>query len=140
MLLIAKYFFLVLLAGVQLVAPLVHAHAGENRAITSCADGTGRLHVPGLEQYNIASQPLVAVAERIHFNSEGAIIAICAGIQDKQAKHFSADHEKNFTVVTAASLKPVLSKLTHWYPTAIASVFFSQYQNKSSLQRAPPCL
>ncbi len=73
--------FLVLL---QLVAPLVHAHAGK-MAFSVPSTGTGKLHVPGLEilvsteadnrQYSLAT---------IDVPSEGVIFGIDAGIKQHQ--------------------------------------------------------
>ncbi|TAN66984.1 MAG: hypothetical protein EPN17_12190 [Methylobacter sp.] len=83
-----RKFTVVFLAILQLIAPLVHAHAGEK------ISGLG-LHVPGLEMYGVVqaasydfslghidSRPIATLLPSPAI--EGIIIGVDAGIKDKQ--------------------------------------------------------
>jgi hypothetical protein len=73
-------FFLALL---QLIAPLVHAHAGENLSNKG-------LHVPGLEMYTAEQHAFLSQPINHISGSEAAIIGVDAGIKHNQI-HADAD-------------------------------------------------
>jgi hypothetical protein len=68
----------IFLAILQLIAPLVHAHAGEKVSDLG-------LHVPGLEMYGVDDESSMSQAVSYDFSSEGTIVSIDAGMKDKQA-------------------------------------------------------
>ncbi|MGZ8160422.1 MAG: hypothetical protein ACXWT1_19805 [Methylobacter sp.] len=72
-----RKFTVILLAILQLFAPLVHAHAGEK------VSGLG-LHVPGLEKYGAEHDASVFHAVSYDSSSDGIIVGIDAGMKDKQ--------------------------------------------------------
>lgn len=72
-----RKFTVILLAILQLFAPLVHAHAGEK------VSGLG-LHVPGLERYDAEHDVSVFHAVSYDSGSDGIIVGIDAGMKDKQ--------------------------------------------------------
>lgn len=90
-----RKFTVIFLAILQLVAPLVHAHAGEK--VSSLG-----LHVPGLERYDAEHEALMSQAVNYDFSSghigsrpiatlpppsltvEGIIVGVDAGMKDKQ--------------------------------------------------------
>lgn len=73
-----RKFTVVFLAILQLIAPLVHAHAGAKIPDLG-------LHVPGLEIYGVDHESPMSQAVSHDFSSEGIIVGIDAGIRDKQA-------------------------------------------------------
>jgi hypothetical protein len=72
-----KRFTVILLAILQLVAPLVHAHAGDKVSDLG-------LHVPGLEIYGADYDFPIAQEVSYDFSSEGILVGIDTGIKDKQ--------------------------------------------------------
>ncbi|TAK64189.1 hypothetical protein [Methylobacter sp.] len=89
-----RKFTVIFLAILQLIAPLVHAHAGEKVSDLG-------LHVPGLEMYGVEDEPSMSQAVSDDFSSghigsrpiatlppslavEGIIVSIDAGMKDKQ--------------------------------------------------------
>jgi len=73
------------LALLQLIAPLVHAHAGEkHRAFPEI--GSGKVHIPGLERYSIGNHPVTIGSLSHHYLAEGFVIGVDTGIKQKQAK------------------------------------------------------
>lgn len=67
----------IFLAILQLIAPLVHAHAGEKVSDLG-------LHVPGLEMYGVDHAAHMSQAVNYDSHSEGIIVGIDTGMRDKQ--------------------------------------------------------
>jgi hypothetical protein len=67
----------IFLAILQLIAPLVHAHAGEK------VPDFG-LHVHGLEMHGVEHDALAFQAIDYDFHSDGVIVGVAAGMKDKQ--------------------------------------------------------
>ena len=72
-----RKFTVIFLAILQLIAPLVHAHAGEKVSDLG-------LHVPGLEMYGVEHDAPVFQAVSYDFSSDGIIVGVDAGMKDKQ--------------------------------------------------------
>ena len=72
-----RKFLVIFLAILQLIAPLVHAHAGEKISDLG-------LHVPGLEMYGVKHDALMSQAVNYDFNSDGIIVGVDAGMKDRQ--------------------------------------------------------
>lgn len=89
-----RKFTVIFLAILQLIAPLVHAHAGEK--VSSLG-----LHVPGLERYDVEHEAFMFQTVNYDFSSgligsrpiatfppslaaEGIIVGVDAGMKDKQ--------------------------------------------------------
>lgn len=72
-----RKFLVIFLAILQLIAPLVHAHAGEKVSDLG-------LHVPGLEMYSVEHDVLVSQAVSYDFSSDGIIVGVDAGMKDRQ--------------------------------------------------------
>lgn len=68
----------IFLAILQLIAPLVHAHAGAKTPDLG-------LHVPGLEIYGAYHESPVSQAVSDDFSLDGIIVSIDAGMKHKQA-------------------------------------------------------
>jgi hypothetical protein len=68
---------IIFLAILQLIAPLVHAHTGEENSDFG-------LHFHGLEMHGVEHDTLVFHAVSHDFRYEGIIVGIDAGIQNKQ--------------------------------------------------------
>ena len=68
----------VLLAMLQLVAPLVHAHTNEDH-------NSHKFHIPGYEHYNIANQTGFFQAITNSTASDCSIISIATGIKHKKS-------------------------------------------------------
>lgn len=73
-----RKFTVIFLAILQLIAPLVHAHAGE-KVLNS------GLHVPGLEMYGSKQAVFMSVLPSHDFGTTGVIVGVDAGIKDKPA-------------------------------------------------------
>lgn len=72
-----RKFLVIFLAILQLIAPLVHAHAGEKVL------GVG-LHVPGLEVYGVGQDAFMSGAINHDFDFDGIIVGVDAGMKDRQ--------------------------------------------------------
>jgi len=70
-----RKFLFIFLAILQLIAPLMHAHAGEKVSDLG-------LHVPGLEMYGVKHDALMSQAVNYDFNAEGIIVGVDAGMKD----------------------------------------------------------
>ncbi|SJM91362.1 hypothetical protein [Crenothrix polyspora] len=95
-------FFLVLL---QLIAPLVHAHTGEQIFNTG-------LHIPGLEAFDHAHNsdtPLLLQSASAH-NSEGLLIGINTGLKAKHSTALDDNDSPVYIIPTAAIVKTTLSQ------------------------------
>ncbi|CAA9889509.1 conserved exported hypothetical protein [Candidatus Methylobacter favarea] len=93
---LSRKFLILLLAMLQLIAPLVHAHAGEKT-------WSFGLHVPGLELYGIEHDGAMLQAVKTlqckaplvcGNNAEGILIGVDAGIKDK---HINTDGGSDHT-------------------------------------------
>jgi hypothetical protein len=95
-------FFLVLL---QLIAPLVHAHTGEQIFNTG-------LHIPGLEAldhaHNSDTTPLLQSASA--HNSEGLLIGINTGLKVKHSTVLDDNDSPVYVTPTGAVIKTTLSE------------------------------
>ncbi|NOT13292.1 MAG: hypothetical protein HOP23_15905 [Methylococcaceae bacterium] len=74
----------IFLALLQFVAPLVHAHAGEERQTVSTS-WSANLHIPGLESYAVEYKTLMLVPASHQYDATGVIVSVDSGIQQKQA-------------------------------------------------------
>lgn len=78
-----RVYLIFFLALLQLIAPLVHAHAGENLSNKG-------LHVPGLEMYTAGQHAFLSQPANHVSSSEALIIGVDAGI-----KHTLAQSDTN---------------------------------------------
>jgi hypothetical protein len=74
-----RVYLIFFLALLQLIAPLVHAHAGENLSNKG-------LHVPGLEIYAAERHAFLSQPTNHIAGSEALIIGVDAGIKHNQAQ------------------------------------------------------
>lgn len=70
-------FLIIVLAMLQLFAPLVHAHTGDKNFNQG-------LHVPGLESYLINQHAPVYHNVNVDWDSEGLLVGVDAGIKNPQ--------------------------------------------------------
>lgn len=86
MILTLKKILVIFLTMLQFVAPLVHAHAGQNNQFFD-ASNAGKLHIPGLENFNGPYQTptLVGTADQHQF-AEGITFGVDSGIKEIQTK------------------------------------------------------
>jgi hypothetical protein len=68
---------LMMLAMLQLVAPLVHAHAGNFKS----SEG---IHLPGFESYASTQHAVVVKKVNLNHGAEGLLVVMDAGIKDPQ--------------------------------------------------------
>ncbi len=80
-----RIFTVIFLAILQLIAPLVHAHTGENIPVPG-------FHVPGLEMYGVDHVEFESQVISRAFSSDGILVAVDAGMIDKK---ISVDTEDN---------------------------------------------
>jgi hypothetical protein len=122
-------FFLALL---QLIAPLVHAHAGENLSNKG-------LHVPGLEMYTAEQHAFLSQPINHISGSEAAIIGVDAGIKHNQIHadaDTTADHSYYLHQEISISNTPVSAFDINFSPQP--SPFVCRLFIPSLSPRAPP--
>jgi hypothetical protein len=79
MILTLRRYLLVLLALLQLVAPLVHAHSGHGFAQFG-------LHLPNFEIYSVATSENVPLLQSLDYSTQlDAIVSISTGIQNQHS-------------------------------------------------------
>jgi hypothetical protein len=136
-----RKFTVIFLAILQLIAPLVHAHVGEN--IGSLPNsGLGSLHVPGLEIYSVDRDISISRIKTFHGNAftrdacaDGMLIDIGTGIKDKQ---FHADLDDSpYLHQQAASFKTAISSFDTTTPPQLQQ-FVARLLIPSLSPRAPP--
>lgn len=127
-----RTFLLIFLAMLQFIAPLVHAHAGQE----SSSFG---LHIPGLETYNVADDKLVSEAVIYDASSEGLVFGVGEGIKqyrnktvpDHQGSHFLPQQPVEFRFLTVSD--------DSGFPPRLPQ-FISRFSIPSLSPRAPPVL
>ncbi len=77
MLTVSRKSLILVLALLQLCAPLVHAHTNENSP-------NHGLHIPGLELYGINQHAPVMQNVNVDWDAEGLLITVDAGIKNLQ--------------------------------------------------------
>jgi hypothetical protein len=137
----------ILLAILQLIAPLVHAHAGEK------ASELG-LHVPGLEIYSIQQDTFISQAVNHDENAahtasqrvaafssspsiEGIIVSVDAGIRDKPVNAVVDVDNDHYLYQQNALFKTAIPSFDVNFPPQVTR-FVSRLLIPSLSPRAPP--
>ena len=123
-----RKFTVIFLAILQLIAPLVHAHAGEKSPDRG-------LHVPGLEMYGAEHDTLLSQAISYSFSSYGIIVGVDAGIKDKKVS-LAADNSHYLQPQTPV-FNPTLAPFDNNF-TPQAAQFICRLFIPSLSPRAPP--
>lgn len=131
-----RKFLVIFLALLQLAAPLVHAHAGEESR-TLPNTGLGKLHIPGLEAYGVEHEPLMIEANNHHYIAEGLIIAVDAGIYRNQSKLINDDGKNYFPASQSVAIKPSISLFDRNFSPPVPT-FACRLPVTSHTPRAPP--
>lgn len=119
-----RKFIIIFLALLQLIAPLVHAHAGENIL-------TRGLHVPGLEMYSVDHDTQMSQA----ISHDGFMIGVDVGMKDKK---MNADLTNSHYLPQQISVfNLALSPFDHNF-TPQAQQFICRLFIPSLSPRAPP--
>lgn len=126
----SRKFLVIFLAMLQLIAPLVHAHASQKTSIAG-------LHVPGLEGYAADHVALMSEAASYYASAEGIIVGIDAGIKQHQDKPL-ADPDHSYylpqqAVVFKTAISPFDCNFSPQSPPFVAQLF-----SPSHSPRAPP--
>ncbi|HEY8219834.1 MAG TPA: hypothetical protein VIF86_07010 [Methylobacter sp.] len=125
-----RKFTIIFLAILQLIAPLVHAHAGEK------ASNWG-LHVPGLEMYGVKHDALMSSAVNYDFNAEGMIVGVDAGMKDSQINAVADLDDSPYLHQQAATVRSAISPFdVNFSPQA--TQFVCRLLIPSLTPRAPP--
>jgi hypothetical protein len=120
----------IVLAMLQLLAPLVHAHAGQ----TSFNEG---LHVPGLELYLPNQDAPVFQGVSADWNSEGILIVVDTGIKNSQ-DIFVEIEDDSFALLPSGQLQvSALPDNDRNFPPPPESFHFRRQLSTFS-PRAPP--
>ncbi len=130
----------IFLVIVQFIAPLVHAHAGENFGLLADA---GYIHIPGLERYNLDHKPSteaqycgVALGD---FDRDGVLVGINLGIKERQ--FITTIALDNFQLIHRLVLVSNPPTLILEHQTSPSSQrFISRLLSPSLLPRAPPAI
>lgn len=124
-----RKFLVIFLAILQLIAPLVHAHAGEK------VPGLG-LHVPGLEMYGVKHDALTFSAANYDFDADGIIVGVDAGMRDNQINAVDLD-DNHYLHQQAVTVKVALPPFDANFSPQPAQ-FVSRLLIPSLSPRAPP--
>lgn len=143
-----RKFLFIFLAILQLIAPLVHAHAGEKVSDVG-------LHVPGLEMYGVKHDALMSQAVNYYdFNAdrigsrpiatlppspavEGIIVAVDAGMKDRQVNAVVDLDDNHYLHQQTAIFKTAISPFdTNFSPQS--AQFVCRLLIPSLSPRAPP--
>lgn len=131
-----RKYLLIFLALLQLVAPLVHAHAGrENIAFSD--SGSGKLHIPGLEIYVLEHETLLFEPDGHHCSDGGVVIGVDAGIKQKQAKLINNFYNTYLLPQQPVTVKPLMPPLAIDFSPP-APVYVCRLLNALHIARAPP--
>lgn len=131
-------FLVLLLAMLQLIAPLVHAHAGDKT-------WSFGLHVPGLESYGIEHDTVILQAVEtlqckipmVCGSAEGVLIGVDAGIKDRQINtDVGSDNSYYLYQQTLAVNTPISPLDTNFSPQS--QRFVCRLLISSLSARAPP--
>jgi hypothetical protein len=125
-----RKFLVIFLAILQLIAPLVHAHAGEK------APDWG-LHVPGLEMYGVKNDALVSTAVNYDLSTDGIIVGVDAGMKDNQINAVADLDDSPYLHQQAATVKSAISPFDANFSPQAAQ-FVSRLLIPSLSPRAPP--
>ena len=124
-----RKFLVIFLAILQLIAPLVHAHAGEKNSDLG-------LHVPGLEMYGAEHDLLMSHAISVDFSHHGIIVGVDAGMKDKQVNAL-ADLDYSYYLHQAPAFSAALSPFDANFSPQAAQSFCRLFIPALS-PRAPP--
>ncbi|MGZ8190921.1 MAG: hypothetical protein ACXWTS_06785 [Methylococcaceae bacterium] len=125
-----RIFLVIFLATLQLVAPLVHAHASQKVAVIG-------VHVPGLEGYGVDNDTLMAKAEGHYASAEGIIVGVNAGIKQHLAD-ISVDTDNDyFLLQQAAVFQASISDFDVGFSPP-SPPFVLRFYSSSNSPRAPP--
>ncbi|MCF7987228.1 MAG: hypothetical protein K9L60_06640 [Methylovulum sp.] len=144
MFLASRLVIIVLLALLQLIAPLVHAHAN-NRFVTEITHEQAKLHIPGLELYlkprlEMSADVLWQTC-RVALNTptEGIVIGVDTGIKQKQQLDLcDSDNDCGILIIALVFLIPFVAKkisLPDFLQPKLPNSFIP-----SAYARAPPSL
>jgi hypothetical protein len=131
-----RKFLVIFLALLQLVAPLVHAHAGEESPALPNTS-LGKLHIPGLEAYGVAHESSMIEATGHHYNAEGFIIAVDAGINQNQSKLINDAGNNYFLPSQSIAIKPSISLFDCNFSSSVP-IYACRLLVASHTPRAPP--
>jgi hypothetical protein len=131
---IFRKYLIVLLALLQLFAPLVHAHTGDHK-------NNQGLHIPGLEPYLAVNQHDLASQNvdlnKADWDAEGILIVVNAGIK-KPHDSVTVSQDSGFTLVpyNPLQISALINNLNNFSPHPRV-VFYKQLHSPLS-PRAPP--
>jgi hypothetical protein len=124
-----RLFLVIFLIMLQLVAPLVHAHANEKPLIIG-------LHVPGLELYGDKSDGLTSQAVNPYIEIEGIVVGVDMGIKNKLIKAATDQDDHYYLYPHGIVFNQLISSDNSFSPQSppfISSLFTSSHPS-----RAPP--
>jgi hypothetical protein len=142
-----RKFTVIFLAILQLIAPLVHAHAGEKTSDLG-------LHVPGLEMYGVKRDALMSQAVNYDFNAgrigsrpiatlppslavDGIVVGVDAGMKDNQSSAVVDSDDGHYPHQQTATVKTALSPFDANFSPQTAQ-FVCRLLIPSLSPRAPP--
>ena len=133
-----RFYFVIFLVTLQLIAPLVHAHTNQTSSV-------GGVHVPGLEGYRNTLQHTQMLALDWHYVSadSGIIVGVDVGIKPAYVKLLAdADLDSDSPYVLlhqTVVIKPTLSAFDVSFSPHSPPVISACYQSSHS-PRAPPAV
>lgn len=133
----SRVFLVIFLALLQLIAPLVHAHA-DNAFFSSPHYETGRLHLPGLETYQDRYESVKSKYGVVsqYAPSDGVVVGINTGIKPNHYNDITdTDHYylPQQAIIFTFPLILIDRGSSYFSPCLLSRCLFSRYS-----PRAPP--
>ncbi len=127
---LSRYLLIVFLVLLQLIAPLVHAHAGKQ--LLGCG-----VHLPGLELYELNQPDSLLMAVQGNIDLDAMFVGVNTGIERQYS--ITSDNTETFAfiatsvpMVTSDRLSATINFSPHDVPV------FAYRPHVSSSPRAPP--
>jgi hypothetical protein len=124
-----RFFFVMLLVLLQLVAPLIHAHKNEQFSVASS------FHLPEFEQVNaLLENHSVMITPSFH---EGEMVTVSTGVKENQRRFLSDDDLHTAIVLSFLLLFAIFKKIQLPFSVQTEPIKRFRFFNQA-FPRAPP--
>ncbi len=125
-----RFYFVVLLVLLQLVAPLIHAHKNGN------LNSGSSFHLPEFEQVNVLlDDGSNMIAPSFH---EGEMVTISAGVKENQRPFVFQKNLQHFITFSFLFFFVLYQKIPRQFFTQTERIRRVRFLNPASFPRAPP--
>jgi|GEM_PF-747067 len=125
-----RFYFVIFLVLLQLIAPLIHAHKNDETEHASF------FHLPEFEQVDsLLKKESIMIAPSFH---EGEIITVSSGVRENQRRFLPDDNFKIVTVLTFLIIFVAYRKTSCSFFIQTEPIKRVRFCNPASSPRAPP--